>query len=186
MKKSERARAVFRISCFLALVGSVVFFIFVIRERNSRSSSPIEYVAVRSENGFCLPIDILQYLLCLSSQEKRDLASVDVHALEARLFHCPALEKAQVRRLFPNTLVIDYSLRKPVFQVGKEGAFLVDKEGCVFPRSPYFPPLSLPFLSFSHVETSTSLVQSITNHKPLFSSCVALSSAFQKLGFSVK
>lgn len=185
MKKGERITPFLRFVGFLVLVTGVVLLAFVIRERSSRPSSPIEYIAVRSESSFSLPRDLLQYLLCLSSHEKRDLSLLDVHAVEDRVLRCPALEKVQIRRLFPNTLVVDYALKKPVFQVGSASDLLVDKEGSVFRRSPYFPFLSLPFLSFSHSEARTSLVQAIGNNKVLFSCCVALSSAFQELGFSV-
>jgi len=151
-----------------------------------KPATPIEYIAARSESAYSLPFDVLQYLLYLSVEEKKNLSQVDVHALEGRMLQCPALEKAQVRRLFPDTLVIDYLLKTPVFQIGGVQNLVIDERGDVFRKSPYFPSLHLPIFYFCQAETPITLIQMIMNNKPLFSSCVFLYRSLKTMGFSVE
>ena len=181
----QRSRVLKRFFLWLLYGAILLSLLFFLRSRLS-SPTPVGYIAARAEGSFSLPFDVIQYLLGLSSEEKGDLSKIDIHGLETRLLQCPAMDKAQVRKLFPDTLVIDYALRKPVFQLGGGQNLVLDEEGCVFRRAPYFPALQLPNLYFPHSDTPMGLIQTIVNNKELFLSCVSLCRSLKHLGFHVE
>jgi len=105
-----------------------------------------------TSNGV-LPDYWIEYRLKLDSQA--GLMQFDLKELAARLEQCPQIRKAEVQRIFPNTLRVEVKERYPVLRMkvkdanGDARLFLVDSEGCVFEnvRFPKSFVSSLPYLA---------------------------------------
>ena len=157
----------------LLLLGIGLFLVYYIRMKSAPPPSPVAYIASRSKTALSLPFDVLQHLLSLSDEEKENMVKADVSGIEGRLQQCPAIASASVRRLFPDTLVVDYALRVPLFQLGCWPNLVVDEQGTVFRKSPYFPSVTLPILYFP---------DAIRNHTSTFSSCVYIYTTLRAMG----
>lgn len=180
--KRTKNRPLFISCCILLQVVAGLYLIFVIRERASAPPSEIRFIASRSEGYLSLPFDVLQALLALSPEEKKNLSRVDVYRLEQRLLECSAISSGTVRRLLPDTLVVDYTLKKPLFQIGGGHSLLVDDKGSLFRKTPYFPSLSLPILFFPNSETPMGAIQSFVSNQHLFSLCLCIYQKLHELG----
>jgi cell division protein FtsQ len=75
------------------------------------------------------------------------LARVDLGAVRARVEGIPAVASAQVRRQWPNTLLVQVVVRVPVLAVSSGGRWqLVDRTGVVF-KTVAAPPAGLPVVT---------------------------------------
>ncbi len=86
----------------------------------------------------------LTELLGLSSDHPAQLYSFDLKKAEAKLLASPLIAKAKIRRLPPSTLYIDYEVHKPIAWLADYKNTAVDREGNLFPVTPFFSPKYLP------------------------------------------
>lgn len=150
MKKKHVAFLISAVVCIEILACTYVLFFFWRKEIHEKS--PVLRVASHCESVYALPQDMLQALIALSPEEKNDLSAIDLHGVERRITQCPAIFSARVRKLSPGTLVVDYSLKEPLFVLGTVPNQAVDKEGNYFPLEPYFPNIKVPLLFLSNKE----------------------------------
>ena len=90
-----------------------------------------------------LKTDALAELLDLSSDHPKHLCSEEAKRI---LLAFPCIQKVETEMHGGETLYIDYTLRVPRFVCGDVKNAAVDREGVVFPLSPYYTPKNLPEL----------------------------------------
>lgn len=86
----------------------------------------------------------LAELLNLSSDRAINLYAFDPKKGEKKLTSSPLIREAAIKRIAPNSLYIDYEVRRPVASLGDYRNIAIDKEGYLFPITPFFAPKELP------------------------------------------
>ncbi len=86
----------------------------------------------------------LAELLSLSIDQPQSIYAFDLKKGETKLMASPLIRKAQIKRLPPGTLYVDYEVRKPVAWLADYQNTGVDREGYLFPMAPFFSPKQLP------------------------------------------
>jgi len=87
---------------------------------------------------------VLAELLHLSADEPVSLYRFNADLAAKTLMACPLISHALVKKVFPGTLYIDYSLRKPVAWLADYQNCGLDKDGYFFPVAPFYSPKNLP------------------------------------------
>ncbi len=108
----------------------------------------IEYVVQTGLYKEALHSDCLMEVLELSSDRPEKFSSFDVVAAQRKLDNFPIIAKAVVKKIPPNMVYIDYSLRKPLFAVADFSNAVLDGEGALFPVRPFFSPKKLTEVRF--------------------------------------
>lgn len=85
----------------------------------------------------------LAELLSLSADKPINLYAFDLKKGREKLLSSPLIAQAEIRRLPPNTLYIDYEVRKPVAWLGDYKNIGIDRAGYLFPVNPFFSPKEL-------------------------------------------
>jgi hypothetical protein len=88
----------------------------------------------------------LAELLGLSQDHPTSLYAIDCAAAANKLLHSPLIKAASVRRMPPNSLYIDYEVRKPMAMLSDYKNVAIDHEGYLFPFEPFFSPKEIPEL----------------------------------------
>lgn len=86
----------------------------------------------------------LAELLDLSVDQPTNLYAFDLRKGEKKLLASPLIASAHIKRIPPNALYVDYEVRKPIAWLGDYQNIAIDKEGYLFPISPFFAPKELP------------------------------------------
>lgn len=86
----------------------------------------------------------LAELLHLSSDAPTQLYALDLKKATAKLLSSPLIANAQIKRIPPGTLYIDYTVRKPAALLSDYANTAVDQDGFLFPVAPFFSPKQLP------------------------------------------
>ncbi len=85
----------------------------------------------------------LAELLQLSKNKPTNLFQLDVRKGEALLLNSGIIKEAKLSLSPPHTLVIDYVIREPVAYLADYSNIVVDRQGYIFPLSPYLTPKKL-------------------------------------------
>ena len=99
-----------------------------------------------------LKTDYLAYLLDLSKDKPTNLYAFDLKEGNKKLLACPVIKEAFLKRVPPDTLYVDYTLRQPLAMVVDFENMAIDDEGRLFPFSPFFSPKNLPEVRFGLTE----------------------------------
>ena len=86
----------------------------------------------------------LAELLGLSSDGSKNLYSLDLKKAEMALLSSPLIAKAKVKRLPPNTIYVDYEVRRPLAWISDYRNTAIDAEGYLFPIAPFLSPKEMP------------------------------------------
>lgn len=86
----------------------------------------------------------LAEILGISADHPTNLYAFDIKQGEKKLKSSPLIASAQIKRMPPNALYIDYEARKPVALLGDYSNVAIDKQGHLFPVVPFFSPKELP------------------------------------------
>ncbi len=86
----------------------------------------------------------LSELLGLSVDSPKNLYALDLKKAELALLSSPLISKAKVKRMAPNTLYVDYEVRKPVAWLSDYRNTAIDQEGYLFPVAPFLTPKEMP------------------------------------------
>jgi len=116
------------------------------RARLQDSSYNISVLIQTGPEKEALKTAYLAELLGLSVDKNVNLAVFDLDVAKQRLNASPLISSAEVRKIFPNILYIDYSVRKPVSWLGDYQNIALDQEGYLFPVYPFFSPKELPVI----------------------------------------
>ena len=88
----------------------------------------------------------LAELLGLSIDHPTSLYAIDCAAAEKKLLSSPLIKTASVRKRPPNSLYIDYEVRKPIAMLSDYKNVAIDRDGYLFPFDPFFSPKQIPEL----------------------------------------
>ena len=118
-----------------------------IQHRHNRLSNDTYRITAIIQTGpekEALKTAYLAELLGLSSDHPTHLYALDLKKAEAKLLASPLIANAKIKRLPPSTLYIDYEARKPIAWLADYKNIAVDREGFLFPVTPFFSPKHLP------------------------------------------
>lgn len=91
-----------------------------------------------------LPTQYLAELLDLSADAPTNLYELDLDDAVDTLLTSPLIKGAEVHRVRPSTLYIDYTRRTPIAYLLDYDNTVVDADGIVFPATPFFTPKRIP------------------------------------------
>lgn len=134
-------------STCLTLVVSLGGYWLWSKHRNDRLRSEVYRITAIIQTGpekEALKTAYLAELLGLSADHPTHLYALDMKKAEAKLLASPLIANAKIKRLSPSTLYIDYELRKPIAWLADYKNTAVDREGYLFPVTPFFSPKHLP------------------------------------------
>lgn len=86
----------------------------------------------------------LAELLDLSVDQPTNLYTFDPKLGEKKLLSSPLIAEAHIKKIAPNVIYVDYTIRKPIARIGDYQNIAIDKEGYLFPLSPFYAPKELP------------------------------------------
>jgi hypothetical protein len=117
------------------------------RSSRSRLSDPAFHITAIIQTGpekEPLKTAYLAELLGISADKPVGLFALNLKKSEEKLCASPLIAHAKIRRLSPNTLYIDYEVRKPIARLGDYQNLAIDKDGYLFPIEPFFSPKEIP------------------------------------------
>lgn len=169
------------------LILSILALVYLARNQ-TRQKCPISQLATHCHGLFCMPQDVLQKQLALTEEERQDLGKIRIKEVRRRLLEASAIRTGSIKKLYPDTLVVEYALRKPMFCIGDISNFAVDEDGVVFALSPYFPALTLPilYMPLQGSLTKEGLSALFEKELLLFKKLVRVAQRLGGLGFFVK
>ncbi|MDX8430368.1 MAG: FtsQ-type POTRA domain-containing protein [Candidatus Algichlamydia australiensis] len=91
-----------------------------------------------------LPSHYIEELLGLSKEIQVSYYQFDEKEAEEHLLRYPTIAKAEVKKLFPQTLKVHIKVRKPIAKLHDFENTLVDEEGHLIPQHPLFSAQKLP------------------------------------------
>src|SRR5206468_998734 len=74
----------------------------------------------------------------------KNLYALDLKEAAKALLSSPLIRNAKVKRLPPNTLYVEYEVRKPVCWLADYKNVAIDQEGYLLPGAPFYPPQQMP------------------------------------------
>jgi len=132
---------------FLSLLGLTTLTLFYGALSHFKKSpppvSPIKWIAQTGPIKEGIQTHYLAELLHLSLSHPK---SINPEEAQVILQAAPFIKKVAVNFLNPETLYIDYTLRRPHFYLSDFSNIGVDETGHLFPMSPIFTPKKLPRL----------------------------------------
>lgn len=107
----------------------------------------------------------LEELLGLSKKTPQNLYRFDLKKAKNQLLSSPLIEEATLKRIPPNTLYIDYLVRKPAAFLGDTTNTAMNEEGVLFPFHPFFSPKNLPVLVLGVQKEDVKWGKKVENNK---------------------
>lgn len=95
-----------------------------------------------------LPSGFLAEALDLSQDKPLPWDLFDTGEAEKKLAHYPFFKRVKVRKIEPNAILVDYTLRTPVARVADFENRALDEEAVIFPLEPFYSPKKLPSVRF--------------------------------------
>lgn len=135
------------VSTFVVSGASLFFYFFYFKTLNERLHDPAYHLLAIIQTcpeKEALKTDYLAEILDLSVDKPVNLFGLELNSINKKLLSCPQIKRVNVKKLFPNTLFIDYSLREPVAFLGECTNTVIDKEGISFPFHPFYTPKNKP------------------------------------------
>ncbi len=137
------------------IVGSALFFsgashklIQFYLVKKSKKEIPIiqevSYIVQTSFQKEALHSDYLAELLELSKDKPTLFKQFNEKEAKKKLLDSPVFQDAIIKKISPDIVYIDYSIRKPVGWALDFLNTVVDKDGYLFPMVPFFSPKKLP------------------------------------------
>lgn len=136
-------------STFLTLALSLSGYWLWSRDRHKRLTDEKYRVVALVTTGpekELLKTAYLAELLELSADSKTSLYAINTKQAEDKLLTSPLIASAKIKRIPPDTLYIDYEVRKPLGLLADYQNTAIDRTGHLFPVTPFFSPKHLPEL----------------------------------------
>ncbi len=134
-------------SSLFTLLSSLGLYFFWNKERKERLTDPAYRISAIIQTGpekEALKTAYLAELLSLSIDRPISLYAFDIANGREKLLSSPLIAEAEIKRMPPHILYIDYAVRKPVARLGDYENVAIDQEGYLFPLYPFFAPKELP------------------------------------------
>ena len=131
--------------CLVALLSLALTYYYK-RVKQIRNNSVISKIIQTGFEKEALKTSDLAQILGLSIDVSHSVSSLNKKKLEKKLLNIPFIKDAEVKQKGNNALIVDYSVRKPVFLVLDGKNLAMDKDSYLFPVSPFFTPKNMPKL----------------------------------------
>ena len=124
----------------------MLFFAYTYLLYTRMQDPAYQIVAIVQSNHDQEPLKtgFLAELLDLSVDRPANLYRFDLEEGRKKLLRFPSIKTANMKKIPPGILFIEYSLRKPVAFLGDVSNILLDAEHHPFPAHPFFSPKKLP------------------------------------------
>lgn len=126
---------IFLITCLIS--GSTGLAIWLYKWHDKLTASDEKYKVTtllqHTTGAHVLKQGYLEELLDLSADAPMYLPLYNLKAYTSCLKASPYIEKASIKKKYPDTLVVDYTLKKPIARLGDLKSALLDKKGRVMP-----------------------------------------------------
>lgn len=143
------------VHAWMWIVGSMLFCTGIfhkslrvyLKYENKKRDDPLFYLSRIVQTGpqkEALNTAYLAELIEISANFPTSYAYFDPKIAEEKILKCPVVKEAHVKKIKPNTIYIDYTLRQPIAQIADLENTAIDEEGFLFPISPFFTPKNLP------------------------------------------
>lgn len=153
MKKEKVAplnALVWIVGSILLVSGSVFFSLhFFFKWQKEYRAQPRFFIKTLVQTGpkkNALTSEYLAELMGLSVDQPTNIFEFNEKTAEEALKSSPVIKEANVRRIKPNTIYIDYVMREPKAWLYEYENTAIDEEGYLFPVYPFFSPKELPEL----------------------------------------
>jgi hypothetical protein len=113
---------------------------------------PLSYIVQTGLQKEALHSDYLAELLGLSKDAPTLFTQFDEQTAEQKLLTSPLFSQVKVKKIPPNMVYVDYTIRKPIGWASDFVNTVVDKDGHLFPMAPFFSPKKLPEIYLSAEE----------------------------------
>ncbi len=123
-------------------------------ERLHNENYQIKTIVQTGPEKEALKTAYLVELLGLSSDKPASLYAFNLKKGQELLLQSPLIANAKLKRSPPNTLYIDYEVRKPIARLADFKNIAIDQSGHLFPISPFLTPKRLPeiYLGIASIE----------------------------------
>ncbi|MBN1914885.1 MAG: hypothetical protein JW769_03240 [Parachlamydiales bacterium] len=132
----------------IGISGLSYFFYFgwpkIYAYKKSKSQVFIDTIIQTGLKKQSLPTDYLAELIGLSCDKPTHFYDFDEKEAKKKLLQSPLMDRAEVKKFFPSTVYIDYSLKKPIALLEDYENVAMDAKGYLFPYSPFFAKEDLP------------------------------------------
>jgi len=141
---------------FIALVVSAIFLFSALDSLSLRgfrkyeakkllgSEYTISKIIQTGPEKEALPTVYLTELLELSFDEPQKLYTFNEEEGKEKILLSPVISEVKVKKIKPDTIYIDYTLRQPVAFLADFVNTAIDGMGTLFPLSPFYTPKRLP------------------------------------------
>jgi len=164
----KRALTYIGISC----VATIILFFSLLKiwtnhkiERWQNPHYIVDRLIQTGPDKGALPTAYLCEMMGLSKDKPLHLDLIDLKSLEAKLYASPVIERVEMKKIYPSSLYLDYTVRRPIAMVIDFENTATDDSGHLFPLFPYFTPKRLTQIYFGDLSPSS---YSVENH-PKFS-----------------
>lgn len=159
-------------SVFLVSGGALLSMKLYRSHREGKLSDPRYEIQTIVQTGPVKEGVSTQYLaelLGLSSDQPTHMYAFDELAAQKKLESSPLIESAQVSKVMPAKLYIDYSMRTPVVKLADVSNLSMDLSSSLFPLHPFFRPRELPsvYLGLNELLGDAKLVNGCGNYQEL-------------------
>ena len=127
-------------------IGGYTLFRYMRQSKLHSKEYEIAAIVQTGPEKEALKSSYLAELLDLSLDAPTNLYAVDSKKLALQLLASPLIKSCEIKKLFPNTLYIDYETRKPLAWIADYRNIAIDAEGYLLPVSPFLPPKEIPEL----------------------------------------
>ncbi len=131
-----------------APLGAFYAWKFIERYRRKDSAFNIRSVYQRSSGQDQLPMPYLEQMLGLCVDLPENLYAFDANAARLQLLRYGIFKRIVIKKVKPHSLLIDYTLRKPIGMLSNFENTAIDEEGILFPFNPFYSPKELPEVIF--------------------------------------
>ncbi|MEX1012296.1 MAG: FtsQ-type POTRA domain-containing protein [Waddliaceae bacterium] len=167
---SPRNAAIFIIIATLLISGGAAFAYFGIRAfYRARALDPKYHILSILQEGkgeARLETDALAEILELSQDHPTNIYLFDQEQAKKKLLNYPVISFAEVRRVKPSTISINYNTREPIAFLPEFENTAIDQSGVYFPYRPFFEPKKLPeiYLGNERAESGLEILDWITKN----------------------
>ncbi|MBS0626686.1 MAG: hypothetical protein JSS09_00565, partial [Verrucomicrobia bacterium] len=140
---------------FSWIIGSSLMFSFLSHKvigytlmKNRKEKQTLSYIIQTGPQKEALLSDYLAELIGLSVDKPTFFSSFNVEEAKNRLLTSSIINEVQVKKIKPNMLYIDYTIRKPTILAIDFLNAALDREGVVIPMHPFFSPKKMPEIYF--------------------------------------
>jgi len=134
-------------------VGMSLFYYLHLRDQRTRDPQ-YEISAILQAGGpkETLKAVFLAELLDLSVDQPTNLYRFNTQEAQQNLLKCPLIAKAELKKIKPSTILVNYTLRQPIAFLGDFTNTAIDEKGFLFPFKPFFTPKKLPEIYLGYLK----------------------------------